>query len=290
MKIDNIRESQEQTQKTLDRLFEQDDDALLVMEDEAEENFEFDKHSRKVRKAFKQQDIDKDLKEFERGLEQLSLLAHAMETGEFGILIDKRSDMLDRNDIAMIKKRVHKILKDNPAIDEANVLSASHDDKIKILSLEIQTNVEKWGSFLISTALAGFSIGVFATLGIATIPIVSLIGGSILSGLFFAAGIKQSKINKSVKQASKVLKLTQAWSEMDTAKIDDRSAMKKFFDFLMMKSPAKIKKEAIAKAEQDARKAGERFQEIERTMPKTIQFTDDDGQERTFQVTHFFVK
>lgn len=289
MKIQQIQESRKVTQNLIDQLWEQDDDSLILSEDDQIGDGPSTKDKEKAQKALENNELERELNAFKRGLEELSMLADAMETAEFGVLIGKRDDRITKQDIPLIKSRIREILEDNEVIGGADVLQSSATDTFKVIANRMHHQAEKWITLIVGGTLSWASIGFFASAGLAAMPVAMILSGSAL----IALGIRQSRINKSIKTAAKVMSLTKAWSEMGksgNADIDDRGIFRKMFDKLMMKSPKRIKQDAVKDSEENAREAAKRFQNIARDMPKSINYIDDDGEVNQYPVARLFTR
>ncbi len=247
------------------------------------------KDKRKAQKALERQQELKELEEFKQGLESLSLLADVMESGEFGLLIGKREDRLTKGDIPLIKSRIRDILENNKVLGDANIFQPTSEDTFKVITRRIDSEGGKWASTIVGSALAWTSVGFFASVGVATMPIAMLLGGSVLVAL----GVRESKINRSIKTAAKVMSLTQAWTKMGRSgnpNIDDRGIFRKMFDKLRMKSPKQIKREAIQEAEENTKEAAKRFEKIAKDMPEVIRYTDERGMTKEYPVARLFTR
>lgn len=286
MRLSQIDLTTKDQQRQIDELFEIKDlpiQQAIITEDAKEYAGELES----AQSEFEGMDETDDL---EAAYDELSTLTAAMESGNFGLLIGKRGGRLDHNDILEIRREIADIFRNNRLFSGENIYRGKDGwERLRLVPQAIESSLNEWGSYAISAALAWTSIGFFASAGLATLPIIGLIGGAILSVLFLAAGIHNHFIHKSIKTAARVLNILDAYEDMNSnRKVDDRSTIHKFFDWLMRKSPSDIRADAQEKVQDSAKKAAKRFERLTKGLPDYIYYYDQSGDKKQYPTIELF--
>ena len=227
------------------------------------------------------QAAESEVDEMEDAYDELALLNRAFDKNDLGILINKHGDNLNQNDIREIKRKLAKIVRNNPIIDGSEI-SRGRDgyEKLRLIGRGVGHGLE----FTATAALTG-ALGALAVSS-AAVPIASVLSGTAAVGTA-ALAKNQYNIIRSLKATSRLLTALDAYDDLKP-KAKSRSLLKRLFDKLTFKSKDDIKKDTLKRIKKASNKAQRKFEKSMKGFPKYIEYEDSNGDAQKVAVSELF--
>lgn len=223
--------------------------------------------------------MEREQDKLEEAWIQLSYLKEAMDTGDFGILIGKHGQQLTHRDILLIKREIAGIIADNALLDGQDIQNRRDgDEKLRLLGRSIQTGLE--------ASVMGLLTGALGFLATVSGPVGAVLSGAAAIG---AAGMTKYQLDmlSSLRSTSRLIDIVDSYRTL-TPKRKRRSKVRRFFDKLLRKSPAQIRKETELTTKRAALKARKEFDNLTKGLPQNIEFIDNNGVKRLYPIEELF--
>lgn len=223
--------------------------------------------------------LERESDKMEEAWEQLAYLHEALETGDFGILIGKPNSKLTHHDIMLIKREIAGIIADNAVLDGQDIQNRRDGlERIRVLGRSIQAGLE-------ASALGTIAVGLTALGGI-TGPV-----GAALSAVGAIGSVTLAKTQldmlSSLRSTARLLDIVDSFKALNPKK-RKRGLIRRFFDKLLMKTPAQIRKEVEMDTKRAAQKARRDFEKAIKDLPRNIEYIDNNGKKRYYPIEELF--
>lgn len=223
--------------------------------------------------------VDRQVDEIESAYKEIELLALAFRTRDFGVLINKRGQVLDRADITKIRAFIRNVVYFNPLFNNED---GTGNKKLKNFGRIVAHSFEM--TAMAALAAAGL---VITGGGIVAGSSLAMAGGSALTSFGGVLAVNQASTLQGLRSASRILNISDALARIRNGSYRP-SAFRQFMNKLRGRSKAKIEEDVRRRVERNVMKAKRELENLIADLPDTINYRDDDGELKTIHIETLF--